>query len=384
MKRMLENARRTRGWPFVVLGVTMVLIGLVGWLFFAYLLPLFQNISINVNGKGENILPPMNGETTVVDVTDKAQEVLLNSMNRHVSKPVILGNEIYFVSGVSNSGNPRLRTFLVHRPGLVQPIQQPDAGENIQLKYDNILSFDINGDYIAYFDGKNTGGGSIHVFDRESQRTKEIAPVAYGWPEVKLAGHCVVWMERTGNIMDKLYVYEIDTEEITTLAVFEDAPFGASHPGTARDEIVWAEQDEKHPESDAYGVLKILDLGGETPEITTFAPGMYVYNPMTNGKTRAWSDKNKGEDAALFISVEGTQSKRIAQGVESYGVAENFVAYTQGGAVWAYFFNEDKLCRVTKPGEYAYLATVGGHGVAWFDITDEKRERDILKYAILD
>ena len=95
-------------------------------------------------------------------------------------------------------------------------------------------------------------------------------------------------------------------------------------------------------------------------------------------------DSSLADGAGLYLSVEGNRPKKIAEGVQGFGLGENFLAFTQGGVVWAYFFRTDTLCRVSPVGEYCFLGDVGEHGVAWFNITDEVRERDILKYAVLD
>ena len=77
-------------------------------------------------------------------------------------------------------------------------------------------------------------------------------------------------------------------------------------------------------------------------------------------------------------------SRKLADNVSGYGMADNFVAWSEQGRIYTYDLNTGKKGRVSRPAEYALLASVSHHAVAWFDITAEKREQDILKFAILD
>lgn len=381
--RRLDRPYRPRGWwrsrpwwPFVLLGMCVLAAGLALFLVLRFVVPwiggLFQS------DIGENVLP-LQSASPVVDLSDKSREVLLTGNNRSIGDPAILGDEIFFPGGMDGTGKT-LVAVNVHNI----MTKETTRVEGIQAKNDGILSLDVNAQYIVYFDSKDAGGGNIYAYNRETQAVKELMRVPYGWPQVRVCGGFAVWMERTGNVTEKLYLMDIETLELTTLAVFSDSPFGLSAPGVGGGEVVWAEPDPDRTEDSALGVLKMLPLDGSRTAPETYFPEMFVYSPVTNGRARAWMDSSLADGAGLYLSVEGNRPKKIAEGVQGFGLGENFLAFTQGGVVWAYFFRTDTLCRVSPVGEYCFLGDVGEHGLAWFNITDEVRERDILKYAVLD
>jgi len=327
---------------------------------------------------GDNVLPTQSA-APIEDLTSKTREVLLTGGNTSIGDPVMLGDDIFFAGGKDAQGN-NLYAINVHNT----MTRKTEVIPGIRAKNDCILSIDVSADHIVYFDSKNSGGGNIYAYNRETEKITELMRISYGWPEVAIAGEYAVWMERTGNVTEKLYVMHIETQELTTLAVFEDSPFGLSHPGTHKGEIVWAEADPERTEDATQGVLKILALDGTMAEPETYFPEMFVYSPVTNGSARAWIDSSLDDGAGLYLSVDGTRPKKIADGVQDYGLGNNFLAYSRGGAIWAYFYEDDRLARLSTVGEYCYLGCVSSHGVAWFDISDTTRERDILKYAVLD
>ncbi len=86
----------------------------------------------------------------------------------------------------------------------------------------------------------------------------------------------------------------------------------------------------------------------------------------------------------LYLSQNGAMPKKLAENVSGYGIADNFVAYCQNGRIYVYFLATGELAQLSESTEYAMLADVSSHGVTWFDITDKNRERDILKFAVVD
>ena len=105
---------------------------------------------------------------------------------------------------------------------------------------------------------------------------------------------------------------------------------------------------------------------------------------MTNGRDIAFTDKMGDVNGSLYLSLDGAMHKRIADNVSAYGLGENFLAYCRYGRIYIYDWKTGQTSQLTQNREYAMLASVSEHGVAWFDITMERRERDILKFAILD
>ena len=370
----MDKLKRSKSYPFVLLGVTIAGIALGIWLIFSVIVPAVRSI---FGGDQQEALPTPT-PVEMVDLTDKIEEILLTSTSKNVSKPSVVGDTVIFASG-GDTGKGAQMTGITLYDRLAD---KSEKIEGISLQNDNILTMAANANYIVYIDSINSGGGSLYCYNRQTAELKELKKIDYGYPEIKICGDYAVWTERTGQVTEKLYMMNLVSEELTTLEVFEDSPMGLSQAGVAADEIVWSAPDPERPENNNYSILKILSL--DTGEITEYRPDMYVYNPVTNGEARAWTDANGGSESTLYFSLNGTSPKVIAQNVSGYGMAENFLAYCSQGRIYAYFWSNDKVAKISKDSELAMLMSVSDHAVTWLDITDETRERDILKYMIVD
>ena len=357
-----------------MLGITVAGAALSLWLIFSVIAPAIRSAFSG----GQNEILPTPTPAEMVDMTDKIEEILLTSASKNVSKPSIVGDTILFASGGDTGKGAQMTGITIYD----RLKDKSEKVEGIKLQHDNILTMAANADYILYIDSVNTGGGSLFCYNRQTSELKEIKKIANGFPEIKISGEYAVWTERTGQVTEKLYMMNLKSNELTTLEVFEDSPMGLSQAGVAKNEIVWSAPDPERPENDKYSILKILSL--ESGEITEYHPDMYIFNPVTNGKARAWTDANGGPQSTLYFSLNGTSPKVIAQNVSGYGMGENFLAYCSQGRIYAYFWANDSVARISKDSELAMLTAVSDHAVTWLDITDEKRERDILKYMIVD
>ena len=247
----------------------------------------------------------------------------------------------------------------------------------------DILALDVSADYIVYIDTKKdtamADGGVIpgraimYLYNRSTQQTEKLKDIPYDCPDVFLTGQYVVWVERTGETQDKLYMMDLTTKEVTTLGDVQDSPMGVSPPGVCSTDIVWVEPHPDQPDSEQYNVIKTLSLGENAGTVTTYEPGMYAFKPMTNGSAIIWSDNVASADANLYLSQNGAMPKKLAENVSGYGIADKLVAYCQNGRIYVYFLATGELAQLSKSTEYAMLADVSSHGVTWFDITDQKQ-----------
>ncbi len=376
--RQLQRLRGSRWYPFLMIALTAATLVLCWIILFQLVVPLVKSLL----GNKIQELPMASGQQQVEDFSGRIREVLLTNKFKYVGKPTMLGDDVYFSSGQDNFYNPLMKEIYVAKSETANA-QNPTQIEGIEAEGD-IVSLAVNAEYIVYFDSNKTGGGTIYAYTRQTKTTEKLKEVLFGTPEVFLTGPYAVWMERTGPKEDRLFMMNVVTKEYTTLAAFTDNLLGACLPGVSDKSIVWVEPDPDNPDSTQYNVIKIQSLGEDAAAVKTYTPGMYACNPMTNGSAIVWSDNFGGKDANLYLTMEGSMPKKLAENVSGYGVAERFVAYCQYGRIYIYNLSTGALGQLTKSTEYALLGTVSAHGVTWFDITDERRERDILKFAVLD
>ena len=375
----LAHWRGKRWWPYLSAGIALLIAAALLWGAIRFGPVVWR--SIFGGSLGDNNLPSEN-TTQILDMTDRTKEVLLTGRNANISRPAICGDEIIFVGSTNYSGNADLALVNIYDVTTREATTQPE----IERQHDMILSIAATQRYIAYFDGYLSGGGDIYAFDRTTLQTIHVATVDYDYPEVFLTENdCVVWKTRTGETTEKLYLCTLPELELTTLAVFENSTFGLSAPGTGGNVVVWAEADTSHTDAEQFGAIRILSMEeGEINPVTTYLPDMYVYRPVTDGTARAWLDSPGDDGAVLYLSVGTARPRKVDDGVGSYAMGDGFLAYGKGGAVFAYFYETGQTARLSKPGEYCWVCAANGDIVVWFDITDEERERDILRYAILD
>ena len=354
------------------------MIVLVVWLMSAFVIPFFGRL---FRGEQTVFPSPTPQEQQAGDLSDRIREVLLTNQFRYVSKPALIGDEIYFASGADNALNPAL-VNIYQSTAATSNSQVPQKIEGIEAQNDHILSLAVSADYIVYFDAKETGGGTIMAYDRTSKTVTPLKTVLYGVINIYLEGQWAFWVERTAPQERKLFMMNVKNGELTTLKVYGDSPMGLSEPGVCDTEIVFVEEDPERANSEQYNHIVRQSLS--TGEKTTFDPGMYAFDPVSNGSALAWSDHFGAADSTLYLSVDGSMPRKMAENVSGYGLGENFLAWCENGQIWAYYYRTDELFRVSRPAEYAQLETVSDHGVAWRDVTDEQRERDILKFAGLD
>lgn len=317
-----------------------------------------------------------------LDMTDRIREILFSYRYKNASMPAIVGDTIFFSAGSDNAGNPKLaKIYSLEMESSNATISPPEV-PGIEAQHHNILSVDANEAYLVYFDANASGGGgTIFAYDRQTQEVIKLKEVWYGSPEPKLAGNAAIWLERTGETQEKLYMMQIETQELITLEVFEDTSFGLSLPGVCETEVVWAVRDTSYTDGRLYGIMKILNL--ETGVLTTYNPGMYIHAPVTNGTARAWAESSS-TNATLYLSYEGTRPQKIADNVSAYGMGEDFLAWTENGQVFVYYYETGDKAFVSKATELSQLVEVSGKAIAWINMTAESRYNDVIKFAVLD
>lgn len=312
----------------------------------------------------------------LVQITELgALQTELSLSQRYVSSPWFCGEKMVFSAGTDEAGSPKMAGIYVYDSAEGGAPEQL----NISLENDDFFSLRMNEKWIVFLDGKRQGGGLIKAYDRESGRVSLIKECFAAQPVLSLMDDLVVWTERTGTYMDKLYAYDLTSGEEVTLATFENNRYGQSDPSAANGEIIWAEAEGAQQEGEApKSVIRALRTDG-SGEIASFSAGSYVHDPVTNGRDWAWMDSDHGEGAKLYVSKNRGEPFVLAENVLAYGISEEFVAYQQGDSIYVYFFADGYEQIITPARELVQLVGVSDGKVLWYETGVSSR--DVLKFA---
>lgn len=258
------------------------------------------------------------------------------------------------------------------------------------LANDTFANLTTNENWLCYLDHKEAGGGVIMALKKDGE---PFAVKTYyaGMPSLSLSGDMLVWMERTGTYMDKLFAFDLNTSENVTLHTFRDqrlGDYGTSSVSTDGESVVWAyydpEQSVDEFEAAPKSSIHILDLGSARTEVYRGA-GTYVHDPIISGDALAWSDGNHSPEQTLWLRIGDGAPEAVAQGVSGYAFGETFLLYCQNERLYARLLSEETTLPVTPENTRAIFAGISEECILWYDVTDAEAQgtRDILKYVRL-
>lgn len=309
------------------------------------------------------------------DATDAQREVVFDGANDYT-----WFGDPYFHDGVLAISAGRL----VNSKAVMQSLFFFDTNtdstsaqlSDIALQNTHFMFAKFNADWLVYLDANLDGGGMLMAHNRTAGTFPVMIKQIYtGQPEPFLEGNIVVWTERTGSKMDKLFVCDLSSMETVTLHMFNNSIYGQSKPHIANGTIIWAGESENTNTSSIYSI----NVNGGS--ISTYSPGTIVHDPQTNGAFTAWLDGPHGLETALYYSARGGSAELVATGVVEFGIADDFVAYSKDQSIYVYMFLTRKTYQVTPERELAQLLGVSDNRIIYMDVTT--RERDVVKYIVL-
>ena len=255
------------------------------------------------------------------------------------------------------------------------------------LQNDTFANIVANEGWLCYLDHKDSGGGAIMAL-KDGAEPFIVKTYYTGMPEISLSGDMLVWMERTGTYMDKLFAFDLSSRENVTLQTFRDQSLGdygtsgAYVNGTA---VVWAyydpEQSVDEFEAAPKSSIHVLNLGDARAQVYRDA-GTYVHDPIVNGDALAWVDGNHAPSQTLWLRVGENAPEAVAQGVIGYAFGETFLLYCQGERLYARMLNDETVLPVTPENSRAIFAGISGGYILWYDVTDAEAQgtKDVLKF----
>ncbi len=300
---------------------------------------------------------------------------------RYFGDPTFFNGTMLFSAGMVVGGNVNMCALIQYDPESGSVTELP-----ISLKYEHFIYPAFNEEWLVYLDGRMSGGGDICACNlKEGGDPVVIKTVYVGQPELRLDGHYIAWIERTGTTRDKLFVCDLETMETTVVAMFTNSGYGTSAPDLNDGTLIWAAEDSTYYEDGrTTSVIKHINISSSGIDLNDYTAGTYIHDPETNGSYFAWIDAHHSESSKLYVAPVPTSGtaltpKLIASGVVDFYLDDDFVAYSIDEVVYVYMFDGGSSYRITPERELAQLLGASDGCVIWMDVTS--RERDVLKYA---
>ncbi len=311
------------------------------------------------------------------DISDRTEQLAITPKSIH--DPFIYGTEVVFTSGDPSSTSADITSVNIFDTAT----QQTTAVPGITKKYDSLFEPKVNDKYIVYLDCKNENGGAVCGYDRASGKSFVMREYLYGKPKVSLSGKYAVWMQQTGPATDKLYLYDLETQESVVIEIFINTPFSISPAYASKDAMIYVQAEGESQILDnssaatkaQISIVPLKDKGDASR--VTFCTETNVYAPMIDGDNIVFLNGAGNEESSLMLVTKSgdsyTTPKEIAKNVLNYIVGDGYVVYTKetngkDEAVFIYYFKDGSTGRLSNENTRAYLASANGKDVLWYDI----------------
>jgi hypothetical protein len=366
-------------------GIGLGIVALVLVVIFV-IVPLFGD-----GGKEEETATPSAVATPVptpiakTDMSDVAEELIIDY--KSINDPYMSGTEMIFSTGNKLDSAPELDRLAIY--DMTAKTVTEVAG--ITKKYTNIFEPKMNADYIVYLDCKSEYGGAVCGMNRATGETFVMREYLYGKPYVSLSGQYAVWMQQVGRGTDssgnatagkdRLYVYDLSTQECVELETFSNNYLSYSWAYIGDNAIVYVQpegEDETLSQSSSSlpGVEVVvvpLTEGGDQQAVR-FIPGTFVYDPLIEGDYIVYLDGTGAVGTQLMMCKKSgdtyTAPVAIATDVLNYDVGEGYVVYTLNKVVYIYYFADGSSGALSSDMTSAILGSANGKDVVWYDVSD--------------
>ena len=377
-KRRARGLNGTRYGPLIRILVCVALFAGAAGLFYHVLLPLaarVNNVSPEVSCFLKETTPaptaaptptPAPGSGHALYSADLAtvQKEIVAGEFQYMADPSVSGDQVVVAAGnySASSGAAAFTRIL---------IRDASTGANttyiVPQRYETLRYPQLCGEYLVYVDCHIYGGGRIVSYHIPSGSFRVLKTVYVGIPCLVTDGSLAVWIERTGEVRDKIFCCDVETGESVTVAILDNSAFGESMPDIGGNMITYV---------DASGALRMLDIS--TSETRTLQTG-FVHDPKTNGAYVAYLDGNHSPEASLYLfSIAAPDPTRIASGVVDFFMGDTFLTYSADEKNYVYFFADGTTFCVTREKEKAMLLGAGDDMLVWMDVT--WRDKDIMEY----
>ena len=308
--------------------------------------------------------------------TFDVQELIIQEL-KIKNDPYIDGDRIIFTTRTDGSNAGSVDSVVIYNT----KTNELDPLPNVKIKYDNLLNPVISGNYAAWVDSLNDGGGQIIGYDLTKNQQFLIKEYAYAIPKISIAGDLITFMQWAGESLQRLYVYNINTREAVTVKLLE-SEVGNSAADISTSDMVWSEYQKN--DSGVTGSLKRIVFENGNSRYENYDFGMDVFEPKTNGKDIAFSTAYNISSGSLMLSAGGGDPMKIADNVLNYDIGDGFVVYTKDEMVFICFTNQQKIEETRPPISKNLLMGANGNGFVFYDVTDSELVLDVVMYAYVE
>lgn len=248
--------------------------------------------------------------------------------------------------------------------------------ENVEKKYDNLLSPVLSGNIAVWLDSMLDGGGRLVGYDLSAAKQFVIKDYGYALPRLSVSGELLAFTQWAGEATQRLYVYNLRTREPVTVKVYKDNPYGSSAASISDRDLVWSEYGP-----DGSAVLKRIVFTSGSARYENYDLRMNVFEPKTNGRDIVFTTERVPTSGSLMLSTNGGEPVMIADHVTNYAIGANFVAYTKEDRVYVCFTNEQNAFALTSERSRALLCSVDDTWMTLYDVTDRVLTDEVVMYA---
>lgn len=376
--------RVSNSWPVVklIILVACVAVGVLMMILFGF--PLIEDLIRGVD-PAERYQPKVNVEFDMQSNKNTEEAYQVNEMYlsdlKTKNDPYVDNGKIIFTTRQDTSGPFRLDAVAIYDIA-TETVQ---VLENVEKKYDNLLSPVMSGDTAVWVDSLADGGGRIVGYDLKNNKQFLIKEFAYAIPTLSLSGDLLTFMQWAGPELQRLYVYNVRTHEEATVRLYEGA-LGNSASDISTKDMVWSEYKDEGAGL-VSGKLKRIAFSGDDSYFENFDFGNDVFEPKTNGKDIVYKTTRNisGTDAGdLMLSTGGGAPAKIAENVLNYDIGDNFVAYTKDDTIFICFTDQQKTVPLTSEISKNLLVSVNGNALTYYDITDGVLVDEVVMYATVE
>ncbi len=374
----------SNAWPVVklVLLIAGVSVGVLVMILFGF--PLIEDLikdvdpALRYQPKVEKDFSVTRLNEEVIDKQYTPEEVYLADYKTK-NDPYIDGERIIFTTRVEKEAVWRLDGVAIYDT----ETKKAELLPNVERKYDNLLSPVLSGDYAVWIDSLSAGGGRIVGYDLKRKEQFLIKEYGYAIPSLSLSGDLLTFMQWAGDNTQRLYVYNVRTQEAATVKLYEDTVTGNSAADISATDMVWSvysigKNNKLHTE------LKRIVFDGDTSRYDNYELGVDVFEPKTNGKDVVFATASDITSGDLMLSTGGSEPVKIAERVLNYVVGDGFVAYTKDDKIHVCYTNQMKTVVLTPDISKNLLASVNGKAIVYYDITDGVLSDEVVMYVYMD
>ena len=373
--KVTNRLKRFKIAPYLEILLGLGLLVALGWAIYTYAVPFFRNVSEHAYSCAKpEATPTPTPEPTPEPTRDPYPDHALYNADLRSLQTEIVVPEYQYTADVSVVGDTVLAATGNYTPdGTAAFVRALLYDVNVKkvtllalpLQYKSIRFPAMNERWIVYLDAAANGGGRMMVYDRTTQEARELKTVHTGLPRPMVWDNVAVWMERTGQSRDKLFLVDLETGESVTLAIFDDSPYGLSDPYLYEGILLYVSPG---------GDLTKLDLRSGTGEIVPTTG--YVHDPKMNSDGVAYLDSDHGANGRLWFD-DGTGPVEVIQGAADFAIGDGFLAYNRRDKNYVYYYGDGTTFCTTRSDESAMLLAAGGKTLVWMDVT--WRDKDIME-----